>query len=120
MELNEAKKILKNNGYLLEKALPKYKQFELYCKEKFKEIDVKFYIPEIAVELKDGKTIFSFECKITPTGRMKAVDLLNALNEAYALELPVEMADIERHTLYKVTKKGRKVPMLNKDAVKLQ
>ena len=98
---------------LSKKAAPKRK-------EKFKEIDVKFYIPEIAVELKDGKTIFSFECKITPTGSMKAVDLLNALNEAYALELPVEMADIERHTLYKFTKRGKKVPMLNKDAVKLQ
>ena len=98
---------------LFKKAAPKRK-------EKFKEIDVKFYIPEIAVEQKDGKTIFSFECKITPTGSMKAVDLLNALNEAYALELPVEMADIERHTLYKVTKHDKKVPMLNKDAVKLQ
>ena len=98
---------------LFKKAAPKRK-------EKFKEIDVKFYIPEIAVELKDGKTIFSFECKITPTGSMKAVDLLNALNEAYALELPVEMADIERHTLYKFTKRGKKVPMLNKDAVKFQ
>ena len=98
---------------LFKKAAPKRK-------EKFKEIDVKFYIPEIAVELKDGKTIFSFECKITPTGSMKAVDLLNALNEAYTLELPVEMADIERHTLYKFTKRGKKVPMLNKDAVKLQ
>ena len=98
---------------LFKKAAPKRK-------EKFKEIDVKFYIPEIDVELKDGKTIFSFECKITPTGSMKAVDLLNALNEAYALELPVEMADIERHTLYKFTKRGKKVPMLNKDAVKLQ
>ena len=98
---------------LFKKAAPKRK-------EKFKEIDVKFYIPEITVELKDGKTIFSFECKITPTGSMKAVDLLNALNEAYALELPVEMADIERHTLYKFTKRGKKVPMLNKDAVKLQ
>ena len=98
---------------LFKKAAPKRK-------EKFKEIDVKFYIPEIVVELKDGKTIFSFECKITPTGSMKAVDLLNALNEAYALELPVEMADIERHTLYKFTKRGKKVPMLNKDAVKLQ
>ena len=97
---------------LFKKAAPKRK-------EKFKEIDVKFYIPEITVELKDGKTIFSFECKITPTGSMKAVDLLNALNEAYALELPVEMADIERHTLYKFTKRGKKVPMLNKDAVKL-
>ena len=98
---------------LFKKAAPKRK-------EKFKEIDVKFYIPEITVELKDGKTIFSFECKITPTGSMKAVDLLNALNEAYGLELPVEMADIERHTLYKFTKRGKKVPMLNKDAVKLQ
>ena len=98
---------------LFKKAAPKRK-------EKFKEIDVKFYIPELAVELKDGKTIFSFECKITPTGSMKAVDLLNALNEAYGLELPVEMADIERHTLYKFTKRGKKVPMLNKDAVKLQ
>ena len=98
---------------LFKKAAPKRK-------EKFKEIDVKFYIPEITVELKDGKTIFSFECKITPTGSMKAVDLLNALNEAYALGLPVEMADIERHTLYKFTKRGKKVPMLNKDAVKLQ
>ena len=98
---------------LFKKAAPKRK-------EKFKEIDVKFYIPELAVELKEGKTIFSFECKITPTGSMKAVDLLNALNEAYGLELPVEMADIERHTLYKFTKRGKKVPMLNKDAVKLQ
>ena len=98
---------------LFKKAAPKRK-------EKFKEIDVKFYIPELAVELKDGKTIFSFECKITPTGSMKAVDLLNALNEAYGLGLPVEMADIERHTLYKFTKRGKKVPMLNKDAVKLQ
>ena len=98
---------------LFKKAAPKRK-------EKFKEIDVKFYIPELAVELKDSKTIFSFECKITPTGSMKAVDLLNALNEAYGLELPVEMADIERHTLYKFTKRGKKVPMLNKDAVKLQ
>ena len=38
MELYEAKKILNDKGYILEKALPKYKQFELYCKEKFKEI----------------------------------------------------------------------------------
>ena len=38
MELREAQQILNDKGYILEKALPKYKQFELYCKEKFKEI----------------------------------------------------------------------------------
>ena len=103
---NEAEELL------FKKAAPKRK-------EKFKEIDVKFYIPKIAVEQKDGKTSFAFECKITPTGSMKAVDLLNALNEAYALNLPVEMADIERHTLYKVNKYGKKLPMLSKDAFKM-
>ena len=103
---NEAEELL------FKKAAPKRK-------EKFKEIDVKFYIPKIAVEQKDGKTRFAFECKITPTGSMKAVDLLNALNEAYALNLPVEMADIERHTLYKVNKYGKKLPMLSRDAFKM-
>lgn len=38
MKLEEAQQILNDKGYILEKALPKYKQFELYCKEKFKEI----------------------------------------------------------------------------------
>ena len=103
---NEAEELL------FKKAAPKRK-------EKFKEIDVKFYIPKIAVEQKDGKTSFAFDCKITPTGSMKAVDLLNALNEAYALNLPVEMADIERHTLYKVNKYGKKLPMLSRDAFKM-
>ncbi len=103
---NEAEELL------FKKAAPKRK-------EKFKEIDVKFYIPKIAVEQRDGKTSFAFECKITPTGSMKAVDLLNALNEAYALNLPVEMADIERHTLYKVNKYGKKLPMLSRDAFKM-
>lgn len=103
---NEAEELL------FKKAAPKRK-------EKFKEIDVKFYIPKIAVEQKDGKTSFAFECKITPTGSMKAVDLLNALNEAYALNLPVEMADIERHTLYKVNKYGKKLSMLSRDAFKM-
>ena len=64
-------------------------------------------------------TVFAFDCKITPTGSMKAVDLLNALNEQYSLGLPVEMADIERLNLYRLSKKGNRVPMLNSDAVKL-
>ena len=50
---------------------------------------------------------------------MKAVDLLNALNEQYQLGLPVEMADIERLHLYRMSKKGNKAPMLNNDAVQL-
>lgn len=88
-------------------------------KDKVKEIDVKFYIPALTVEQQEGKTVFTFDCKITPTGSMKAVDLLNALNEQYGLALPVELADIERLTLYKLSKNGKKVPMLNRDAYKM-
>lgn len=88
-------------------------------KDKVKEIDVKFYIPVIDVQQENGQTVFSFDCKITPTGSMKAVDLLNALNEQYALQLPVEKADIERLSLYKVNKKGTKEPMLTEQAFKM-
>lgn len=88
-------------------------------KDKVKEIDVKFYIPVIAVQQENGQTVFSFDCKITPTGSMKAVDLLNALNEQYDLALPVEKADIERLSLYKVNKKGNKEPMLTEQAFKM-
>ena len=80
---------------------------------------MKFYIPQLQAEGDGENTVFSFECKITPTGSMKAVDLLNALNEHYHLGLPVEMADIERLHLYRLSKKGNKVPMLNNDAVQL-
>lgn len=97
---------------LFKKAAPKKK-------DKVKEIDVKFYIPHIDVELVGENTVFGFICKITPTGSMKAVDLLNALNEQYQLELPVEMADIERLELYRANKNGKLIPMLNGDAVKL-
>ena len=43
---------------------------------------------------------------------MKAVDLVNALNKQYGLELPVELADIERLDLYRVDDLGRHEPML--------
>ena len=42
MELKEAEKFLNEKGYILEKALPKYKQFELHCEERFKEISDQF------------------------------------------------------------------------------
>lgn len=88
-------------------------------KAKVKDIDVKFYIPHIEVVREGENTIFTFTCKITPTGSMKAVDLLNVLNEQYNLHLPVEMADIERLKLYRANKNGKLIPMLNGDAVKL-
>lgn len=88
-------------------------------KAKVKDIDVKFYIPHIEVVIDGESTIFTFICKITPTGSMKAVDLLNVLNEQYNLQLPVEMADIERLKLYRANKNGKLIPMLNGDAVKL-
>ena len=96
---------------LFKKAAPK-------LKEKFKEVDVKEYIPEIKVEETAAGLVFSFDCKITPQGSMKAVDLLNALNEQYALELPVEKADIERLRLFRLNKNGKKISMLNSDAIK--
>ena len=82
-------------------------------KEKVKKIDVKFYIPEIDAVQTDNRTVLHFHCRITHDGSMKAVDLLNTLNEQYGLQMPVEKADIERLDLYRVDENGNMWPMLD-------
>ena len=83
------------------------------AKEKVKRIDVKFYISELSAVQRDKETELHFHCRITHNGSMKAVDLLNTLNEQYGLQLPVEKADIERLDLYRVDEMGNKWPMLD-------
>ncbi|MBR2182886.1 MAG: TIGR03936 family radical SAM-associated protein [Acidaminococcaceae bacterium] len=83
------------------------------AKEKVKKIDVKFYIPKIDAVQNETETILHFHCRITHNGSMKAVDLVNTLNEQYGLQLPVEKADIERLDLYRVDEKGNMWPMLD-------
>jgi radical SAM-linked protein len=83
------------------------------AKEKVKRIDVKFYIPGIDAVQTDNATQLHFHSRITHNGSMKAVDLLNTLNEQYGLQMPVEKADIERLDLYRVDEKGNMWPMLD-------
>lgn len=83
------------------------------AKNKIKRIDVKFYIPEIEASREGGNLSLHFHCRITPDGSMKAVDLLNTLNEQYGLALPIELADIERLDLYRTDENGNKWPMLD-------
>ena len=83
------------------------------AKEKVKRIDVKFYISELSAVQREKETELHFHCRITHDGSMKAVDLLNTLNEQYGLQLPVETADIERMDLYRVDEMGNKWPMLD-------
>jgi len=94
------------DAVFFEKQAPK-------AKEKVKRIDVKFYIPEISVVQRETETELHFHCRITHNGSMKAVDLLNTLNEQYGLQIPVEKADIERMDLYRVDEMGNKWPMLD-------
>ncbi len=84
--------------------------------EKTKEIDVKAYISFLTARQEDGRTELLFDCKITQSGSMKAVDLLKALNQYYGLELPVAQADIERLRLYRTDAAGQKLPLLADNA----
>ena len=91
---------------MFEKQAPK-------AKEKVKKIDVKFYISDLSAIQRENETELHFHCRITHNGSMKAVDLLNTLNEQYGLQLPVEKADIERLDLYRVDEMGNRWPMLD-------
>ena len=78
-----------------------------------KEIDVKFFIPKLTVKTEPGQLHLTFDCRITPNGSMKAVDLLRTLNQYYNLNLPVEKADIERLDIYRVDENNNHLPMLS-------
>lgn len=95
---------------LFKKAAPK-------SKEKFKEVDVKFYIPGIRLQRKGSEAVLLFDCRITSGGSIKAADLIKALNEHFDLALPVTKADIERMGLYRMDADGgRKLSLLGADA----
>lgn len=82
-------------------------------KAKVKEINVKEYVPFLEAFQTGDSLQLHFHCRITPEGSMKAVDVVNTLNERYGLGLPVEKADIERLDLYRVDEAGNKWPMLD-------
>ena len=105
-EFNAAKSIV------YAKAAPK-------AKTKVKEIDVKFFIPHLEEQQTGGELVINFSCRITPNGSMKAVDLINTLNQQYNLNLPTEKADIERLDLYKYDAHGNKLPMLGDGMVEV-
>ena len=84
MELNEAIHILNEKGYILEKALPKYKQFELYCREKFKKISDQ--VKEI------GITEYNLEpeqFKISISGGFCTIDILSN-GKRFLVKLSIE------------------------------
>ena len=84
MKLEEAQQILNDKGYILEKALPKYKQFELYCREKFKEISEQ--VKEI------GITEYNLEpeqFKISISGGFCTIDILSN-GKRFLVKLSIE------------------------------
>lgn len=84
MELKEAEKILNGKGYILEKALPKYKQFELYCKERFTEISEQ--VKEIGIE---EYNLNPKQFKISISGGFCTITILNN-GRGFIVKLSIE------------------------------
>lgn len=75
---------------------------------KTKEIEVKDYIKEIEAEQLGENLCLRFSCRITPTGSMKASQLLEILHDSFGLPLVLDRADILRTDLYAVDADGSK------------
>lgn len=84
MNLTEAQQILNDKGYILEKALPKYKQFELYCREKFKEISDQ--VKEIGIS---EYNLNPKQFQISVSGTFCTIDILNN-GRIYMVKLSIE------------------------------
>lgn len=90
-----------------------YRKLAPKLKAKYKDIDVKYYIERLSLTWpRPGQACLSFKCRITPQGSMKALDLLRALNQAYALDLQPEGADCCRLELYRRGRDGREESLL--------
>jgi radical SAM-linked protein len=95
------------DSVLFQKPIPK-------GRGKTKEIQVKDFIQKIEWEYNNNKLELKFACKITPTGSMKATELLKILKDQFAVPLVLEQADIERRDLYALNDKGRKKVLIGK------
>lgn len=101
---NEAKSVL------FQKPIPK-------GRGKTKEIEVKNFIDHLEAERNGDDLQLTFSCKITPTGSMKAAELLLVLQDSFNLPLVVEKADILRTDLYAVDNEGKKKALLKPEYI---
>lgn len=84
-------------------------------KGKPKTIDVKEFIPVVESAWKDGELQLAFDCKITPTGSMKASEFLQVLRDQFQVPLSFEKADIRRVDLYTRDEAGHKKPLIGEE-----
>lgn len=86
-------------------------------KKRIRVVPVKFYIHKLDgrefVDAKENRCVeLHFHCRITPTGSMKAIELVKVLNEMFNMDFSLEQADVERLDLYKQDEEGNRSPML--------
>jgi radical SAM-linked protein len=79
-----------------------------------KVINVKKFIPHVDYEWTGNKLELDFDCRITPTGSMKASELLDVFVNEYQLPLELTKADIARTDLYALDENGRKRALIGK------
>lgn len=100
----------KAESVLFQKPIPK-------GRGKTKEIEVKDFISHLEADNSGENLQITFSCKITPTGSMKAAELLLVLRDSFELPLVVEKADILRTDLYAVDQDGKKKPLLKPEYI---
>ncbi len=77
-----------------------------------KSINVKAYIPKVAGIWAQGRLTLCFDIAITPTGSMKALELLQVLRDQFGVPLVIEQADIRQKELYGKDAKGQKTDLI--------
>lgn len=79
--------------WTFEKKIPKGKGF--------KEVDFKDFVTDVRLKQENNLLEISFSCKITPTGSLKASEIIGLLLEKFNLPLETAQFEIVRTNLYK-------------------
>jgi len=97
-----------------ETAEVSYTKTHSKAKGKPKPINVKFYVPTVQGSWQDGVVTLTFDVRITPTGSLKASELLSVLQDQFQVPLSFALADIRRVDLYGRDSRGEKCPLIGK------
>lgn len=85
------------------------------AKSKPKPINVKFYVPRVDGRWQDGDLTLTFDIVITPTGSLKASELLSVLQDQFQVPLAFAQSDIRRVDLYGRNARGEKCPLIGQE-----
>ncbi len=77
-----------------------------------KQVDIKEFVLDLRMQVVDSSLQLGFSCRITPSGSLKAMEIVTVLTESLQLPVDLDSVEIVRTCLYTFDKGGQRKSLL--------